>query len=463
MTEAIFTNISERIAQELSKATQSIHIAVAWFTNATLFNILIHKAKSGISIYLALSNDNINRFTFFNHDELQMMGGYVYWVGDGNKELMHHKFCVIDGCTVITGSYNWSKKADISNYENITITQDNLLAQAFIEQFIKITGQIPKSDDVLPINKIIKRLEILKNYIILEDLDDIHRENQKLKAYEKEKIIGDIINCINKFQLRQAIYLIDEFIKKTHTIAIYQDVDLTALKLEIRLLEHEINLYDSERVELEKLLSDFNYRHSMELGDIISEILSLKKQLALLQNDNASYQEAKQDEKIFNENLNEEKQKIRHELSEIEQQEIKKLYRKASSLCHPDRVNDKQKEMASRIFNILRQAYKENDLNKVKEILNNLQNGIFKTQSETLSQLDKLKSIKQELRDRLSMILLAIDDIKNNANYQMIINLVDWDGYFIQKKTGLVAEKERLLSLLTQLQENTVDTNNKFF
>jgi len=36
---------------------------------------------------------------------------------------MHNKFCVIDSKTVVTGSYNWTKKAQ-SNYENITIIKD---------------------------------------------------------------------------------------------------------------------------------------------------------------------------------------------------------------------------------------------------------------------------------------------------------------------------------------------------
>lgn len=36
---------------------------------------------------------------------------------------------------------------------------------------------MPNNDIVLPIAQIIKRLEILKNYVILEDLDDITRKN----------------------------------------------------------------------------------------------------------------------------------------------------------------------------------------------------------------------------------------------------------------------------------------------
>jgi len=59
-TEAIFENIAERIQQEIRKAQRSVHIAVAWFTNKNLFIELVNKAKEGCSVYLIISNDQIN-------------------------------------------------------------------------------------------------------------------------------------------------------------------------------------------------------------------------------------------------------------------------------------------------------------------------------------------------------------------------------------------------------------------
>lgn len=165
----------------------------------------------------------------------------------------------------------------------------------------------------MPIAQIIKRLEILKNYVILEDLEDINRENQKLQQFESEKHIADIYYAIKKLQFSQAIQLIDEFIKKYHNIVIFQDVDLIALKLEIHLLEHEINLFDNEKTELEKLLADFNYQHSIHLGDLISEILSLRKKIAFQNNDKSAFEEAQEDEKTYQEQLKEQKSKIYYE------------------------------------------------------------------------------------------------------------------------------------------------------
>ena len=83
--------------------------------------------QNGIKISLVLVGDDINcgagRLNFIR---LENLGGKVTFLPTGSQDtpLMHHKFCVIDAKTVITGSYNWSKKAR-SNDENITIMTDS--------------------------------------------------------------------------------------------------------------------------------------------------------------------------------------------------------------------------------------------------------------------------------------------------------------------------------------------------
>lgn len=449
-TQALFDNIPSHIINELNQATHSIYIAVAWFTRMDIFEVLLQKAKAGVTVQLALSNDRINRTAPIRHDELSAVANcHTHWIGDGNKRLMHHKFCVIDNQTVITGSFNWSKKAETSNHENITISQDELLAKAFCQEFYKIIGKpMPSDEKPLPIAQIMKRMEILKNYVILEDLDDISRENQKLQQFDSEQDISEIYHAIKKMQFSHAIGLIDDFIKKYHTIAVYADADIMALKLEIRLLEHEINLYDSEKAELEKLLADFNHQHSMNLGDLISEILSLRKQLAKQQGDQNAYDEAKQDEQTFNEQLDKEKAKTHYELNADEQKRLKQAYRKASQICHPDRVNDEQKDMAMAVFNELRQAYEQNDLKTVERILDDLQKGIFKARSETVSQNDKLKLIKTQLSQKLDNLKVIIDEIKASQSHQVVSSIDDWQEYFDNQKIELIRERDKLRELI---------------
>jgi tetratricopeptide (TPR) repeat protein len=136
-TQAYFDDIQFQILHELRKASSSIHIAVAWFTDPDIFEQLCQKASSGVRVELIVINDSFNRKKSFHYERLRNSGGTFIMVGDNKKNCakMHNKFCVIDGATVITGSYNWSRNAQRNN-ENITVTSGHPeLAQQFIEEF----------------------------------------------------------------------------------------------------------------------------------------------------------------------------------------------------------------------------------------------------------------------------------------------------------------------------------------
>ena len=206
---------------------------------------------------------------------------------------MHNKFCVIDYSTVITGSYNWSYKAE-SNFENVIITSnDTTLAEQFISEFNNIRRQyypdVVNEEIVFPLNKIIKRLEILKNYILLEDIEELNKESSKLKEYDFNSDLEDIIEDIRKEELGSAINKIQIFISKNQQLSIWTDPEIAALKLEIKNLENQLNGFDNEKIELEKLLSEFQHRHTIELGEIILDILKLRK--LKFKSDKTKYQE----------------------------------------------------------------------------------------------------------------------------------------------------------------------------
>lgn len=55
------------------------------------------------------------------------------------KNIMHHKFCVIDLKKVIHGSYNWTNKAKY-NQENITVTEDRTSAEKFAKKFVQLAA-----------------------------------------------------------------------------------------------------------------------------------------------------------------------------------------------------------------------------------------------------------------------------------------------------------------------------------
>ena len=54
---------------------------------------------------------------------------------------LHHKFAVVDGKTLITGSFNWTRSAAEENYENLLVTDDPLLVEAYREEFERLSGE----------------------------------------------------------------------------------------------------------------------------------------------------------------------------------------------------------------------------------------------------------------------------------------------------------------------------------
>ncbi len=59
---------------------------------------------------------------------------------DTNKWTMHHKVIIIDGQTVVTGSFNFSKNASRTNDENVLILAGNpAIAQRFTEEFYRVS------------------------------------------------------------------------------------------------------------------------------------------------------------------------------------------------------------------------------------------------------------------------------------------------------------------------------------
>ncbi|QAW06653.1 hypothetical protein ES968_22075 (plasmid) [Bacillus subtilis] len=133
--ETHFEDIQNQIIEEIKRAKYTIWVAVAWFTDQKLFEELVQKKKEGLNVQVIVIDDDINRkcgLSFEDHFEtyrLPEQGMY--------KNIMHNKFCVIDLNTVISGSYNWTKKAQY-NDESIDIKHSREATEPYATKFIKL-------------------------------------------------------------------------------------------------------------------------------------------------------------------------------------------------------------------------------------------------------------------------------------------------------------------------------------
>lgn len=157
MTKSYFEDIELYITEELMRAQSSIKVAVAWFTNKRLLNILEFKQKNGVKVEIIINDDQTNN-NALNFNKLSNLGGEILFV-KSSKSLMHWKFCVIDDNVLITGSYNWTTKAEKSNKEQITIsTGDSEEISKFNKEFCDIKHKEKKVES--------KKIDLIKKNMV---------------------------------------------------------------------------------------------------------------------------------------------------------------------------------------------------------------------------------------------------------------------------------------------------------
>jgi len=410
-TIAYFSNIRSHIQTELKTAKDSIFVAVAWFTDAKLFDILCQKATNGLDVQLIVMDDDITRNCSIDYSKLEVCGGKVFQINNEiTGTLMHNKFCIIDKTNTITGSYNWSIKAQ-TNHENITITKDSEeLAEMFLTEFRRIKVQYHGQDPLktYDVEIVSKRLIIIENCIQLDEFENIKNQIDKISEYQLPIEVQNIVEKLIDSKHSDASNLIKSYLIRIKSLTIFEEVDLEQLKWQIKYLEVEIVALENEKSTIEKIISDFVHTYTIAFGELILKILKLKKEKLKKAGRNGKteeYEKAEEEFNTFNEQYKQEKKNDIEDLSDEEKDELKQKYRKAVLLCHPDKFTDeKQKEKAHKIFVQLQEAYSKNNLKKVREILSNLEKGIYEIDEEIkvskkVILLEQLNYLKQRLEE----------------------------------------------------------------
>ena len=112
----------------------------------------------------------------------------------------------------------------------------------------------------MELSKIIKRLEMIKSLITMEEEEEISTHISKLEQLALSAEVEDIISCLKDKLYSKAVTAIEAFINHKNGITIYLDPEIDALKLEIKALEAAINFLSEEKADLKKLINDFSLR-----------------------------------------------------------------------------------------------------------------------------------------------------------------------------------------------------------
>ncbi len=127
-----------KIVDRLRRAQTSIEFMAFSFTDDDIGLVLRDRAKDGVKVRGVFETTG-SETEYSEYGKLKKAKLDVWQ--DGNPYLMHHKVFVIDGQTVILGSFNFSQSANDSNDENLLIIDDPALAQAFVAEFERVLDQ----------------------------------------------------------------------------------------------------------------------------------------------------------------------------------------------------------------------------------------------------------------------------------------------------------------------------------
>ena len=478
--KAHFSNIHKVIIHHLERAQTEIVAAIAWFTDRDIFEVLCKKARSGIKVSVALIGDEINQGPGgLNFQRLSNFGGQVVFLPPGSRDAptMHHKFCVIDSATVITGSYNWSRNAR-SNDENITVVTD---AKDFAGSYLStFDSLIARSGHGAPVavdaDAARRRLEMIRNLVLLGEQDDVATHVRKLRPVAEALHVSAIIAALDKGEYTAALEAINAYLRKATALVVAGFADIPFLRFQLGTLELRLESLSDEKAELERRLITFNRRHDDALGDLIKRILKARAELARLhaadQKNNKKQQEteakAQEAQETYEDYARQHEELQRAEplpkLDVETERELKLLYRKACNLCHPDKVPEQRKEAAHRVFVDLQEAYKSNDLARVQEIHQTLAaGGLPGTRSTTLSEAEALKAAIAEMEYAIARLVTELKALQASDGIKLVDTAgateAEWEIFLNQQRETLEIELVNIVSAILAAQTEEQDSH----
>ena len=109
---------TEAVVKALEAAQKSVLVQAYSFTSAPIAKALVDAKKRGVAVQVILDkSQKTERYTAATFLANEGVPTYI----DAAHKIAHNKVMIIDGQTVITGSFNFTKAAESGNAENLLV------------------------------------------------------------------------------------------------------------------------------------------------------------------------------------------------------------------------------------------------------------------------------------------------------------------------------------------------------
>jgi len=133
----------QAIITQLAKAKMSADIAMYNLTSEPIAQEIARLKKRGVAVRIFL--DKSQKGQKASQAGFLKGQGISVRIHQGSG-LMHHKFAVLDGKVLLTGSFNWTENAEEDNAENLLVLSDKKLISQYAKEFESLWTQGAEAD-----------------------------------------------------------------------------------------------------------------------------------------------------------------------------------------------------------------------------------------------------------------------------------------------------------------------------
>ncbi|MFV0375799.1 MAG: phospholipase D-like domain-containing protein [Mangrovibacterium sp.] len=132
-------DILENMIDLLEQSQKTIDLCVFTITDSRLAECIFAAQHRGVAIRLITDDRKL-----YDHGS----EGYAFHKAgipvkiDHSQYHMHHKFGIIDGRIVFTGSFNWTYTASKHNHENLLVTSKKVLIEQYQTEFDRLWNEM---------------------------------------------------------------------------------------------------------------------------------------------------------------------------------------------------------------------------------------------------------------------------------------------------------------------------------
>ncbi len=130
-------SIKESLQKEMESTTSTLDLAIHEMTSLEMAQILVKVKQRGIKVRVIADSKQANirtsKITY-----LIQQGILVKVLGGKEKGVMNHRFMILDGKRVLTGSFDWSEASLKWNYENILILYESEVVASYQKEFDRL-------------------------------------------------------------------------------------------------------------------------------------------------------------------------------------------------------------------------------------------------------------------------------------------------------------------------------------